>query len=602
MSFINNIKKIPLVIIGVVFLYLLGMLVFNTDRGFDMTDESYYILNSTYPNDIFSVVTHEGYYTKVLYFLSGYNLAYFRLLGIITLLLASFWLAKEVIKYISSRFIINFDIWDKVLFISTICLSSFVYYRSWLLTPSYNWLSLLSVILVVATLLKIVNNFDRINGRIVSVEYFILSFFLSMTFMAKPTTALALTFLVILFLIYERKAIDIKRGVLSVGFTTIMIVLLHILLLDGGVTNYYYTLIESLYRISLMGGGHGIGHSFFAIFDNFEQVMKNRSSLLSIKNLAFLFTLYIVFILLLDKFKNKINVSLIFDIFIYSVITLFAYLVVKHNILTYDIKRISFLASLYLLGGLYIFYFSTLLFIKEKKALLIQILKTIPLSLILILMALAVSFGTNNNIVFHMTIAFIFVASSLMLITFVLDKHQDIISTRFITALAIASFTLFSIKYAYNKPYRLNTDISQQNQHVNILGGIKVDTEHKKYIDSLLNIKEKYIKDGQQITLLDTTGASPGATAILGAKFIEQSWLLGGYKGSNQYVYRILKEVDRNILTSAWILVAPKGRRSLDINLLDNLGLKFPQNYTKVGTLFLKVRNETQELWVPTSK
>ena len=95
-----------------ILIYILGVLVFNADRGFDVTDESYYILNSIYPFDIFSVVTHENYYTGLLFYLSGYNLAIFRVFGIIVLLLSSLWFSIELYKYIEERYQLDYDIYN----------------------------------------------------------------------------------------------------------------------------------------------------------------------------------------------------------------------------------------------------------------------------------------------------------------------------------------------------------------------------------------------------------------------------------------------------------------------------------------------------------
>ena len=103
MSFLRFSNLHILIIFGV-FVYILGMLIFNSNRGLDLTDESFYILNSIYPFDIFSVVTHENYYTGLLFYLSGYNLTIFRVFGIIVLLLSSIWFSIELYKYIEEKY------------------------------------------------------------------------------------------------------------------------------------------------------------------------------------------------------------------------------------------------------------------------------------------------------------------------------------------------------------------------------------------------------------------------------------------------------------------------------------------------------------------
>ncbi len=93
------------------------------------------------------------------------------------------------------------------------------------------------------------------------------------------------------------------------------------------------------------------------------------------------------------------------------------------------------------------------------------------------------------------------------------------------------------------------------------------------------------------------TGASPGAHVILGANFIGTPWLLGGYSGSEKFAYTVLSNSNIDTLKSAWILTAPTGRIKLPDTILKDVGLDFPNNYVKVGTVKTGYRSETQELW-----
>ena len=170
---------------------------------------------------------------------------------------------------------------------------------------------------------------------------------------------------------------------------------------------------------------------------------------------------------------------------------------------------------------------------------------------------------------------------------------------KIVVGILISLSVITVINNAYKNPYRLNTSIKEQTEKVDLLGGIKVDEQQKIYIDGILNSKRINLNTNENIYLIDTTGATPGANVILGAKFFGQSWLLGGYIGSNEFAYRILSSISYDKLKNAWILTAPGGIRSLDLNLLSKLGLNFPEDYDKVTTLFLKSRNEIQELWKP---
>ena len=148
MIFFKYLNRLLLLVSSILFLYIGFLFLSNSSRGFDITDESYYILAAKYPEDIFSVLTHEGYYIGLLYWVSGYNLSYFRSLGILLLIFISIHFALELHKYISKKLDYTTNIWDKLLFIVPISTGSLSFYKSWLSTPSYNWLALVSVILV----------------------------------------------------------------------------------------------------------------------------------------------------------------------------------------------------------------------------------------------------------------------------------------------------------------------------------------------------------------------------------------------------------------------------------------------------------------------
>ena len=82
--------------------------------------------------------------------------------------------------------------------------------------------------------------------------------------------------------------------------------------------------------------------------------------------------------------------------------------------------------------------------------------------------------------------------------------------------------TLKILDNAYNKPYRLNSNIGLQDIEVQFLGVdgiIKVDNITAKYVNDLKDIT---IKSGwkKRNLLIDLTGGSPGALVILNARLV----------------------------------------------------------------------------------
>ena len=565
------------------FIYLIGILILNADRGFDVTDESYYILNAMYPFNVFSVITHENYYTGLLFYLSGYNLSIFRIFGTIILVLASLWFAIELYKYIEEKYQLDYDIYNKLYSVLIISLSSLVYYMWWLLTPSYNWFSLVAMILILASIFRCINNINIIRGKLFTLEYFYVGVSLSLLFIAKPTSLLGLLPAFLFFVIFNYKKIDLFKAIVSISFIFIFIIILHIMFFDGGFSNYLTNLKESIERLSLLGGGHTFKDIFISIYENTKNIYFQI-------NKSYLF-IYLLFSLLITRYFYSNNLFLLILSFIFT--SYFAYILYLPVIIPFDVSSKFYITILFFSIYIFSIYISNENNIKEKFKIFFQ---SFSIFIFLSYLSIAVSFGTNNNIWFHSNISYIFPVAGIMSLVFILDKYHSMIKNlKIIVGIVISLFIYIIIDNAYKNPYRLNTSIKEQIHMVDILGGLKVDYEHKNYIDKLSIIKNDY----RQTYLIDTTGATPGANIILEAKFFEFSWLVGGYNGSNEFAYRILSSISYDKLKKAWVLTAPGGIRTLDLNLLSKLGLNFPEDYDKVTTLFLKSRNEIQELWKP---
>lgn len=89
--------------------------------------------------------------------------------------------------------------------------------------------------------------------------------------MAKPTTALGIVIISLLFIIYEFKNINFKKALPSIIILTVIITTSHILLLNGSFTSYYNRLIETTKRLELLGGGHTLGSRYIEMVELIKQ-------------------------------------------------------------------------------------------------------------------------------------------------------------------------------------------------------------------------------------------------------------------------------------------------------------------------------------------
>jgi hypothetical protein len=83
--------------------------------------------------------------------------------------------------------------------------------------------------------------------------------------------------------------------------------------------------------------------------------------------------------------------------------------------------------------------------------------------------------------------------------------------------------------------------------------------------------------------LIDLTGQSPAVSFLIGAKPLGDSWLLGGYSGSNEFAIKKLMQLSCLEKHSGYLLIEPKGTLSLDVEyILSRIGLDYT-NYSVVA-------------------
>ena len=152
------INRFSFIVPSSILIFLFFTLLLNASRGFGITDESFYLLFTSQPENVLASATQFGYYTKWLYLLSGRDIAVFRILGILVLSSAGVFFAAALDRYWSvlSESVSNIRIqWETI---TLILIGNLAYYHLWLITPSYNWLALLSVLLVATGLLRVASN------------------------------------------------------------------------------------------------------------------------------------------------------------------------------------------------------------------------------------------------------------------------------------------------------------------------------------------------------------------------------------------------------------------------------------------------------------
>jgi len=131
------------------FVFLIYLfLVINSDQNFDLKDESFYVLSAAYPHDILGGFSQFGYINHFFFKIFNFNIVNFRIFGIIILFLSSLYFSYSLSVFIQKKF--NFHL-NKIEICCLFSVCILLFYKHWLLTPSYNFISLVCILILFGT-------------------------------------------------------------------------------------------------------------------------------------------------------------------------------------------------------------------------------------------------------------------------------------------------------------------------------------------------------------------------------------------------------------------------------------------------------------------
>ena len=522
------------------------------DSGFDITDESYYLLNASQPENLIGSVTNFGYLLKPLYLLVGEDVAFYRAAGVAILLCLAGILGYSILGYLVSNNILkNENGLDIIFYLAALSLVLGYYAQWWILTPSYNWLALSGSMMVVTGYIQLLSKNDKLDTN--AQVFFYLAVGGCIAFVAKPTTAIYLIILGLVFFTLKKTSFVLWRRFLGAGVLSILLLLIFAVVSFGGVGAYIQNLDMGLKLGQLIDGGYARQQLISGVIASFARFFR--------------------WVLSLDYGKSSPAAYLLLLLWLISTLIL---------ILLKIINSVRPICSDF-----------------EKP------FHVMGLSVFLMAAAFSTSIGTNNDLLKHISISMVFMGLSVALsfISLMMVFHLKIRGLMLIFLILSSGFVAYKLNYVSERPYRLPSAINEHNTPVTFLNPnqkLKLDTTTANYAKNLIALAE--VGGWHRGTpLLDMTGASPGATFILDGRLLGVAWLTGGYKGSNTFATFVLHNTNKDLLKSAWILKAPEGRRRLSDDILQNgVGIDLT-SYEVVGELVTGYRNEKQILYRPKS-
>jgi hypothetical protein len=206
----------------------------NSFKGLDLSDEGMYLLSAATDNPKAAFHNPFGTYTGLLLDISLGRIFLFRILGLLLLTGAGIQLGISLARFLST------DNRQINLIIVGFAGSSiaFFYYATGLITPSYNWLNLLSLILGATTCIKIADRKIKDHSRLFGIGC-ILSLSLLLGLFAKFSSSIGILLLVtIIFWFSGRSSKDLKFLFYGTATAFLSLMILHQLFIESWSLSY----------------------------------------------------------------------------------------------------------------------------------------------------------------------------------------------------------------------------------------------------------------------------------------------------------------------------------------------------------------------------
>ena len=577
-------------------------------RGFDFTDEGWYLLSYRYPDDI--PFGHSSYHQYIGFFyeILNYDIALLRVGGIILLLISTlifyFGFHRMAASFRDSSIRNSMFKRCRLFDITEYCflgLGTLLVYSWFLPSPSYNTLN--AIFLNAGTGLYFAGIGTLLMRKERSTDAWLFLFFsgvfIGCSFFAKFTSGLALYGILCITSACWPK-LPLPQRLKAIALLTagkISWFLLHFILIQS-ISDWWSFLSGGIELISVLESGHGI-NSVTRYLAEFKHLL--GASVLKFWGTYAILSIWALLFLIFSK-KSASSFQKLFTLL----------LLVPVSAVAISYHSNQFIGGVARFGQLTEFYLSVMILMTAVIIVIQVILRNrqhiSSLDITLLLFAgssfglpFMGAIGTGNQIyiitLYHIVPWF---AILLILIRLMASAYKSAIIYS-IAILAIAAFASSQIlSGCLNDPYRLNSGVLHQSKKTEIgypASILLLDSRANLFITKLRRMATiNGFKPGDDMLAFYNM---PGAVFCLGGRSPGYPWFFGGYKGSKHFAEKALSRIPRERLRKAFVL--QNGIKTLEMPDFSRFGINFPSDYDLCGSLNAPNGNSEEQilLWKP---
>lgn len=570
-----------------------GIFVWASGRGYDINDESYYLMFDSAPRPYHFSISLFGFFWHPLYKLVGGNIALLRIAGASILVACSAVFAFALQKFSDFQPTRN----ERYVIVLSISTSAFWFFTTWLAVPSYNELNLCALLLFFSGLLTATASnkniqakapYQAIGAAIVSGAS------LGVMALAKPTTCAAAVALGITWLILLRPPKALFLITVS-AVSAITVLVISILLIDGSFSVFFAREMSSLAVLKLSdrpGDMHGIVDSVIGPFSK-GRVWKVYPAI-ALGAAIFGVCLGIVSTALgvmkiSQGLQRGISYGLVVALGVF--VALARAVDLQATIAWYNYHAWNYTLPLMVLA-------IVIVLARTERVARDRWQRRLVATFLVASAPIAYSIGTNVTLMRHMVAASVFWAASALLICTLASppRRTQMIG---IIAFLCGAVTIGLLLGVVRAPLPTEASLTQQTEQVSVgpdKALLRVDKATADYITSLQHAAvEAGFKAGTPI--VDLSDFGPGIVFALSGSAPGIPWLADNPDMS--VALAVLKSIPRAELQHAWIITGSDQNFSKVRTMLTPLDINFPAAYQKVIAVKRDAAEWQHSLWKP---
>jgi len=568
------------VISTLVTLFILFRAIYFAPRGFDLTDESYYLMWMTDPWAYKLEGRLFGFFYHPLYLLVGGDITYLRLANLLVTWLLFYGLALTLIKKIELHSVSSWSLGKTHRYLAALLLTTPVQLLANFVclpaTPSYNSLCAQGLAIALWGLLLI----DHKCQVFAFSSWVILGLGGYMTFMGKFSSAMLLTIGVTLYLLASH------RNQLPYFFLAVVVALTALVVsavtVNGSIGSFIYEYKLGLQWVSVEGSPqrYQLWLKFF-----------KGPSLKGWQWLVFFAVVSLSYAYVKCYISSQRKYDLLCELFLMTILTLgigvtsgflpfpsqlFHYARIHYGLFGFGLLAAPIGALLACWPQNWKHHF------RDSQVSLLKF------ALLLVIMPHIFAFGTGHPYFFQASAVAVFwlMGAVTLLAALGPDRDKTVAAFKIMATASLLIMCCFT-RYSEEYPYRQSQHLLQQRQIITApdTGHVFIVTDDiHDYLVALQKIATAAgFKKGQ--CLIDITGHSPGVAYFLGAKAPGAPWLVGGYgEASKLWLTLLFDRLPPSDLEGCWVLLEPQGPRPNDPVWLTQYGL-YVEDMTEVGAI-----------------